>query len=377
MLKNITNHYDVSKKRTKLANEQGLIFAPDDEWQFAHIPHAVYFKGRYYVMWASGHVNEDDVGQVVRYSVSDDFLNWEPHKILVGPWKSSGQFDGVLSPGGWHVYGDTLVAYFMSFEEDESTLKNGRRAPGPIKHLNFRHFHMTSQDGETFSEPVESEGGGGNHASVKLRDGRLFSCGTGTHSFSSNPDGVSGWESVYAFDKYYPNKPKNKDEEHAVVNAPDGVVRNDRIGLCEPSAIELDDGRIVVFYRSGTNYLWASISSDGGKTWSLPEPTLFTDNRTKFQFGRLPSGRFYYLGTPDPFPPRTRHVLALSLSKDGLDYDQNFILEDTQYKGKYVGLDKNGVYGYPDSIIQDGYLCIVFSICKERILSMKLPCDTM
>jgi len=35
------------------------------------------------------------------------------------------------------------------------------------------------------------------------------------------------------------------------------------------------------------------------------------------------------------------------------------------------------VYGYPDSIVQDGYLCVVFSICKERILSMKLPCDTL
>ncbi len=379
MHSNITNHYDIALRRPKLKTQQSVIFSPTVEWRFAHIPHVTWFKGKFYVMWASGHINEDDVGQVVRYAVSDDFIHWQPHKILVGPVKSSGKYDGVLSPNGWHVHGDTLVAYFMSFEEDESTLVDGRRFVPPSRHLNFQNFYMTTTDGENWSDYAPREGGGGNHSNILLSDGNLLSCENNICTISSNHDGISGWEKIEMFQRGYPNRPSVVPEGglDPAVDQPAGVVRDDRVGLCEACPVELPDGRIVCFYRSGTPHLWATFSEDAGRSWSLPEPTEFTDNRTKFHISRLPNGKYYYIGTPDPFPPRTRHVLALSLSGDGLDYDQHFLLDDTQYKGKYVGLDKAGIYGYPTSIVRDGHLHIVFSICKEQIVAMRLPCDTL
>src|SRR5450830_746979 len=115
MYKKITNNYDIGQKRPRLCTEQRVIFEPDDEWSFAHIPHIGYFKGRFYVMWASGNVHEDDVGQVIRYSSSEDFEEWSEPLILVGPWKGEHR-SAVLSPNGWYDNGEMLIAYFMRFE---------------------------------------------------------------------------------------------------------------------------------------------------------------------------------------------------------------------------------------------------------------------
>ena len=129
--------------------------------------------------------------------------------------------------------------------------------------------------------------------------------------------------------------------------------------------------------RSGTPWLWASESADGGATWSLPERTAFTDNRTKFFLDRLPDGRYCYIGTPDPFPPRVRQLLALSLSRDGKRYDRHFVLTDRQFKGRYPGLDKNGIYGYPTALVWEGTLYITCSINKEMIAVMRLTLEAL
>ena len=70
-------------------------------------------------------------------------------------------------------------------------------------------------------------------------------------------------------------------------------------------------------------------------------------------------------------------MLVLSLSDDGLDYRQQLIVDDTQYKQVYPGLDKNGIYGYPACIVRDGVMYIVTSICKEKIITIQFPVDTL
>ena len=157
---------------------------------------------------------------------------------------------------------------------------------------------------------------------------------------------------------------------HFRMEDPEKEKRESETDLTEDWGAFDDDGRLMMLLRSGTPHLWASVSEDQGETWSLPEPTAFTDNRTKFFLGRLPDGRFYHVGTPDPFPPRIRQVLALSLSEDGQLFDQHFLIEDRQFKGRYPGLDKNGIYGYPTCLVRDGVLYVTCSINKEMICVM-------
>ncbi len=373
MYKQITNHYHEGIKRPKLCTRQHVLWEPNGEWSYAHHAQLIWFKGKYYVMFSSGRVNEDDVGQRIMLTTSEDFEEWSEPEVLVdsmpGIWA-----EAVLSPGTWYTDGETLTAYHLCFEYAEDWLTDGHRRPGSRGQMNFRRFMRSTTDGTHWSEPVFCEMEGGNQKPRPLASGRLLCPGGTSHSITDDPSGLTGWRTVSCCESFYPNSEAPEDGDGTT---PSGVVNNTTVGLCEADWVQQADGTIWMFMRSGTNYLWASRSTDDGETWTLPEPTNFTDNRTKFALGRLPSGKYFYVGTPDPFPPRTRHVLVLSLSEDGIDYNQHFLLDDTQYKGKYVGLDKNGIYGYPSVLVRDGYLMLVCSICKETIISMKLPVESL
>ncbi len=370
----ITNHYNIGAKRPKLLCEDQTIFLPEEGWSYAHHPYIARFQERFYLVFSNGHAWEDDVGQRIMLSTAENFEEWSAPSVLVDS-QPGDPCEAVLIPGGLYATQEHLVLYFTRFEYTEESIQDGHRKPGGHTRKNWCKFYMTTEDGSHWSEPVPIDFKGGNHAPRALQSGRLLSCGGITFPYSDNPDGIHGWVNVGIEEKY---------AEH---NQPGGVsggstflISHDNrrpAGLCESSFIQTDDGVIHMLMRSGTDYLWCTESRDDGASWSEPFRTDFTDNRTKFHFGRLPNGTFYYVGTPDPFPPRTRHLLVLSLSEDGLDYRRHFILRDDQYKGQYIGLDKNGIYGYPDTMTHNGYLYVAYSICKESIHLLRVPCDTL
>jgi len=371
----ITNHYDPGKKRPKLYTAQCVLQEPQENWQFAHHPRLNWFKGRYYAVFTTGHVNEDDVGQHIRLCTSEDFETWTQPKKIVDAYAGEKR-EGFSTPAGLYTDGETLVLYFQCFEYmDEAIGANGLRGLQTHKRHYRGHYCITTTDGENWTAPMRlPDGVGANHNPIVLSDGRLI-CGGRKNARTDNPDGIHDWVTGEAYPEGYPQNKKFEDGEGVFTAT--GVVTDNKVGLCEPSILELDDGTLWQFYRSGTPWLWACTSHDRGETWTLPEPTRFSDNRTKFQLGRLPGGKYFCLGTPDPFPPRTRHVLVLSLSDDGLDYTQQIIVDDTQYKQVYPGLDKNGIYGYPAAIIRDGMMRIITSICKEKIITITFPVDTL
>lgn len=374
MYKQITNHYDPGLKRPKLCCEEWLVHVPSEGWRYAHHPFLAWFAGRYFLCYSNGHVNEDDVGQRICYVTSDDFETWSEPQVLVAPPAVDG-YEAVLLPGGLYTDGTQLVAYYSGFSYDPAVLKDGWRQNGPAGRNWLGSFYITTADGDTWTDPEPMPGGGGNTQPRALQSGRLLSAGGSLHAYSDCPDGIHGWETVRCFPEGYPNNaPGGK---AVIVDTPIGRVSDTKVGLCEGSFVQTDDGTVYMFLRSETPRLWACESHDEGESWSLPQPTRFSDNRTKFCLGRLPNGRFYYVGTPDPFPPRTRHILVLSTSDDGLDYDRHYILADAQYKGRYPGIDKNGVYGYPNVLVRDGCMHIAVSINKESIMALRVPCDTL
>jgi outer membrane protein assembly factor BamB len=139
------------------------------------------------------------------------------------------------------------------------------------------------------------------------------------------------------------------------------------VGLCEGSFYQTNDNIIHLLLRSNENHLWVTESSDDGATWSTPVSTEFTDNATKFHFGKLPDGRFYYVGCPDPQPRGQRNPLVLSLSNDGVIFNYHAIIADEKYDMKYPGMHKGGDYGYPHTMIHAGYLYVIVSRQKEAV----------
>ena len=60
-------------------------------------------------------------------------------------------------------------------------------------------------------------------------------------------------------------------------------------GPCyEPACIELKDGRVMILLRTGLGGQFKSISTDGGETWSKPEPTALTGTAAPVSISRIP-----------------------------------------------------------------------------------------
>jgi hypothetical protein len=123
--------------------------------------------------------------------------------------------------------------------------------------------------------------------------------------------------------------------------------------------------------------LWATESKDDGVSWALPIETTFTDNDSKFHFGRLPDKRFYYVGIPDTLHHYERNPLVLSVSRDGKKFDQHYIIANSLYQLKKEGLWKGGQYGYPHTIIHDGYMYVIISRQKEAVEIIRFKLDQL
>ena len=360
----IDNRYDPGEKRKKLESHLQIIHEPTPEWNYAHHPFLAFFQDRFIITYSLGVNQEDDVGQKVMITSSPDFVHWDTPRELAVPEGPR----GVLIPSGPYAGEGRINQYLLQFSYQEQVLRNGRRQRGSAGREDWCFRVLTSEDGEHYTEcgKLSRDQFGGNMPVRRLSNGRLFSCGGQHAGWTDDPEGLEGWTGTEIFPDAYP---RMRSLEHAQPLLP-GEVGDFNLELCEGSFLEYDDGRLLMLLRSGTPHLWASVSEDRGETWSLPEPTAFTDNRTKFFLGRLPDGRYYHVGTPDPFPPRIRQVLALSISEDGKLFDQHYLIEDRQFKGRYPGLDKNGIYGYPTCLVRDGVLYVTCSINKEMICVM-------
>jgi len=95
------------------------------------------------------------------------------------------------------------------------------------------------------------------------------------------------------------------DVSERVANDPDKSTR----GCFEPTLAQMSDGRILMVMRGSNDkrpelpsYKWASVSKDGGRTWTAPEPWTCTDGKPFFspsscsQLMAHSSGRIYWLG---------------------------------------------------------------------------------
>jgi hypothetical protein len=88
----------------------------------------------------------------------------------------------------------------------------------------------------------------------------------------------------------------------------------------------------------------------------------------------LPDGRFYYVGNP---VGGGRLPLALSLSKDGVNFDQHFILGETRYEKRRPGAAKGGEYGYPHTLIHEGRIYCIVSRQKEAVEVLRVALDEL
>lgn len=372
-MKQITNLYNPEAKRPKLQVETKVLFWPDEHWTYSHHPHITFFKNKYYAFWSNGRVNEDDVGQRILMSESVDFENWSEPEPLVD--SVMGKFSElVLSAGGVYTTEERMSVYIGSFEyRPEALNEDGTRKPEEAGHMDTNLFMVSTTDGVNWTPlqdmkmPIAP-----NFGPQPTPSGRLILCGGMMFPYTDDPTGQSGWQLTGIYPK---DDPSPSDDSASIWEY------KERMGwdniFCEGSFYETEDGILHMLLRTNTERLWVTESIDDGTTWTAPRPTEFTDNATKFHFGRLPDGRYYYVGCPDPEPRWQRNPLVLSISEDGYTFDRHFIIGDERFARKSTGIHKGGYYGYPHTMILDGHLYVIYSICKEGVGILRVSIETI
>lgn len=356
----VSNNYVSEKGLQKLKIERSMIYVPDTTWLYNHHASITHFKNKFIAVWSDGLKDEDKPGQRVVFATSTDFKNWSAPKALATPNVYHADTLTVLTAAGFHQFNDTLVAYYGEYS--------------PYR-TNTHLWAKISTDGEHWSNAIDMRVPvSPNHGPQKTKTGRLIISGNFTFPYTDDYRGLSGWKmsSFYDASSYREDNPATFYKPAEERGYPP---------LCEGSFFQTDDNIIHMLLRvTGKGWkgkLWLTESKDDGAKWSNPIKTSFTDNDSKFHFGRLPDGRFYYVGIPDTLHHYARNPLVLSLSTDGKIFNQHFIIANEEYKLKKEGLWKGGQYGYPHTMIYEGYMYVIISRQKEAIEVLRFKLDQL
>ena len=93
----------------------------------------------------------------------------------------------------------------------------------------------------------------------------------------------------------------------------------------EPIAVELKDGRVMMFMRTTLGGQFQTISNDGGETWTEPTLSIFKGSGSPMTIERIPNtGDLIAIWNNDSGSPRARTPLTAAISKDDGKTWENF-----------------------------------------------------
>jgi len=367
------NNSNYSKETaTRIPINTVEIHRGDGEFLYAHFPFITSFKGRLIAMWrvTKKHEFEDED---VFMSYSSNFLNWtEPKKL---PVSEEIKKQGALAPCGFFVHDDVLNVYFAT---SEKRAKEGTDGSTEFTLENVHLYCMTTEDGDNFSEPVDM-----NMpvrwmiAPQSTSTGKVVGAGCFTFPYTDDQSGIYGFKKA----SYLPEEVYEKYTDAGMNFYAVGKHIGLAVHLLEPTLLDYGNGNLRMLLRSRDNRefvqlenelytheigdnLYATDSTDG-VNWSPVYRTEFTNNDSKMSSGRLSDGRFYIVNNPDRLGLRL--PLVLSLSEDGENFDKHYIIREDFNNIRNMGRWKQYGCAYPSSIEDDGWLYVIYSVCKEDI----------
>jgi predicted neuraminidase len=119
----------------------------------------------------------------------------------------------------------------------------------------------------------------------------------------------------------------------------------------EHMTVELRDGRLWMLARTNYGGIAESYSSDAGRTWSLPQPSIIRHVSSRFHIRRLASGRLLLVkhGPIDRRLATRSHLTAFLSGDDGATWRGGLLL------------DERSKVSYPDGFqAPDGFISILY-----------------
>lgn len=339
-----------------LANPAALPQAPgrhsvvfrgrEGESQFNLHSYVAFHDGRFFAIWSSSKVGEEDPDQLIRYSVSKDGHRWEKARVLAG------DPDGASGPARWIARGlfveaGKLYALGAYIESADYRLRDKQAVWKNLRLMRFEWDGKRWLDRGVFAEDCMN-----NFAPERL-DGRwLMVCRDSWMRVSvaaaSSLEGAR-WERQ----PLEADPPFHRMDEPAWYEAPDGTVH------------------LVIRDNAKSGLLIHVVSNDRGRTWSKPTLTNYPDATSKNYIGRFGNGWLYLINNP---APKLRDPLAVTISRDGWSFTAPMTVRTRAGARRFEGRAKgSGTIQYPNAIEHGGSLWVIYSVNKEDIEITEIP----
>jgi sugar lactone lactonase YvrE len=315
-------------------------------WIFRLHNYLTFYGGKYWCMWSRGPAIEDKATQNVHYSTSTDGLNWSADGEIVGP-PAQPNFR-YIARGFW-VRDDELLALASLDEADMGYF-------GPSLQLLAFKWDSTNQIwnplGVVFDDAIN------NFPPQQLPTGEWAMVRRDhDQNVSLLAGGITSPLDWQAFDI-------------AAANAAPPFLPQ------EPELWLLPDNRLLCVFRDsgGSKRLFVAVSTDNGRTWSMPQQSNFPDADAKFFGMRTSRGYYVLVSNADP---DGRNPLCLSTSDDGVTFTRmaRLPVPITPQGGPFDATGTSGTVQYPHVMEKDGQLFVAYSRNKTDIEIIKLSLD--
>ncbi|MDR0543690.1 MAG: six-hairpin glycosidase [Dysgonamonadaceae bacterium] len=331
-------------------------------WTYNHAPMLAYRHGRFYLQYLSNETGEHVPPGQVLLQTSKDGYKWTKPVVLFPPYDVP---DGYSKNGKGTPAKNlkTVVHQRVGFFTSSS---------GRLLTMGFYGVCLGNGDG-----PNDGDGIGRVIREIKA-DGRFGPIYFIRYNHNFNETNTD-----------YPFYKESKDKGFVaacdeLLNSPlymmQWVEEADRDDPLIPlkkdykafSYYHLNDGRVVGLWKNGLT----SISSDDGRTWAEVRraPGVVTGN-AKMWGQKLPDGMFATVYDPSEF----RWPLAISLSDDGLEYTDLWLVHGDITPLRYKGAEKSRGPQYVRGIQENNgtppgnNLWVTYSMNKEDLWVSKIP----
>lgn len=330
---------------------------------YSHHARLVKHGRRFWAMWSNHPKGEDAPGQRVLYASSDDGLRWSPWAELFAPPGPVGEATGTglaSAAGGWLQLGDRLFARATVW--DNLGFENADRSEHAAQ-PDREHPFLVRQTYAPIAREILADG----------TLGPLFNLGR-----NAAPNFAG--EAIAADDPRVAETVRRLQATLPRRRPPQGVDSN---RLCEPVYYRAKDGRTVCLLRDD-NYshrMYVSVSDDG-ETFPTAVPTDIPDTPSLTCTVELDDGTVLLIGNQsspafddaDKVKHHRRDPLTIAVSADGYRFEKVMALRADAPELRIPNVRGRGPgYQYPDALVDDGMLYVLYSIGKEDVGLTRVP----